>query len=149
MYRYPSWLLYSVLWFIFSTVLQSFLGHFLEINSCIVTKISFRLQGYFWTKEMIYKSVRLSGFFSTRNLENIDIYIVAKCKGKGAGLKPNIRFDNLSQSADFTFYPLVTEPVDFACHFNSTESIQSCSHFGALNLWYTLPSLSYQVIIFT
>ena len=30
----------------------------------------------------------------------------------------------------------------FVCHFNSTESIQSCSRFGALNLSYTLPSLS-------
>ena len=37
----------------------------------------------------------------------------------------------------------------FVCHFNSTESMQSCSHFGALNLSYTLPSLSYQVLIFT
>ena len=37
----------------------------------------------------------------------------------------------------------------FVCHLNSTESIQSCSHFGALNLLYTLPSLSYQVLIFT
>ena len=27
-------------------------------------------------------------------------------------------------------YPFVT----FVCHFNSTGSIQSCSHFGALNL---------------
>ena len=37
----------------------------------------------------------------------------------------------------------------FVCHFNSTESIQSCSRFGALNLSYTLPYLSYQVLIFT
>ena len=37
----------------------------------------------------------------------------------------------------------------FVCHFNSTESIQSCSRFGALNLSYTLPSLSYQVLIST
>ena len=37
----------------------------------------------------------------------------------------------------------------FVCHFNSTKSIQSCSHFGALNLSYTLQSLSYQVLIFT
>ena len=36
----------------------------------------------------------------------------------------------------------------FVCHFNFTESIQFCSHFGALNLLYTLPSLSYQVLIF-
>ena len=35
------------------------------------------------------------------------------------------------------------------CHLNSTESIRSCSHFGALNSSYTLPSLSYQVLIFT
>ena len=35
------------------------------------------------------------------------------------------------------------------CHLNSTESIQSRSHFGALNLSYTLLSLSYQVLIFT
>ena len=33
----------------------------------------------------------------------------------------------------------------FVCHFNFTESIQSCSRFGAINLSYTLPSLSYQV----
>ena len=32
-------------------------------------------------------------------------------------------------------------------HLNSTESIQSCSRFGALSLSYTLPSLSYQVLI--
>ena len=37
----------------------------------------------------------------------------------------------------------------FVCHLNSTESIQSCSHFGVLNLSYTLPSLSYQVLIST
>ena len=38
----------------------------------------------------------------------------------------------------------------FVCLFNSTESIQSCSHFGALNLSYTLISLSYlQVLIYT
>ena len=37
----------------------------------------------------------------------------------------------------------------FVCNINSTESIQSCSHFGALNLSYRLPSLSYQVLIFT
>ena len=37
----------------------------------------------------------------------------------------------------------------FMCHFNSPGSIQSCSRFGALNLSYTLPSLSYQVLIFT
>ena len=34
-------------------------------------------------------------------------------------------------------------------HFNLKESIQSCSHFGALNLSYTLPSLSHLVLIFT
>ena len=37
----------------------------------------------------------------------------------------------------------------FVCHYNSTVSIQSCSRFGALNLSYTLPSLTYQVLIFT
>ena len=35
------------------------------------------------------------------------------------------------------------------CQFKSTESIPSCSHVGALNLSYTLPSLSYQVLIYT
>ena len=35
------------------------------------------------------------------------------------------------------------------CHFNYKESIQSCIHFGALNLSYTLPSLSYQGLIYT
>ena len=33
--------------------------------------------------------------------------------------------------------------------FQLPGSIQSCSRFGALNLSYTLPSLSYQVLIFT
>ena len=33
----------------------------------------------------------------------------------------------------------------FVCHFNSTESIQACSRFGALNLSYTSPSLSYHL----
>ena len=37
----------------------------------------------------------------------------------------------------------------FMCHFNSPGSIQSFSRFGALNLSYTLPSLSFQVLIFT
>ena len=37
----------------------------------------------------------------------------------------------------------------FMCHLNSTESIQSCSRLCALNLSYTLPTLSYQVLIFT
>ena len=37
----------------------------------------------------------------------------------------------------------------FMYHFNSPGSIQSCSHIGALNLSYTLPFLSYQVLIFT
>ena len=36
----------------------------------------------------------------------------------------------------------------FVCISNFTESIQSCSHFGALKSPYTLPSLSYQVLIF-
>ena len=34
----------------------------------------------------------------------------------------------------------------FICYFNCTKF---CSHFGTLNLSYTLPSLSYQVLIFT
>ena len=37
----------------------------------------------------------------------------------------------------------------FVCHSNSPGIIQSCSRFGALNLSYTLPSLSYQVLILT
>ena len=37
----------------------------------------------------------------------------------------------------------------FVCYFNSPGSIQYCSRFGALNLSHTLPSLSYQVLIFT
>ena len=37
----------------------------------------------------------------------------------------------------------------FVCHLNSTESIESCSRFGALNSSYALPSLSYQVLILT
>ena len=35
------------------------------------------------------------------------------------------------------------------CNFNSTEIIQSCSNFGALDLSYTLSSLSYQILIFS
>ena len=68
-------------------------------------------------------------------------------KGKGAGLNSLI-----SLKTDFTFYPLVTvQTCSFMCHSNSMGSIQSCSHFGVhvLNLLNTLPSLSYQVLIFT
>ena len=36
----------------------------------------------------------------------------------------------------------------FVCHFNFTDFILSCSRSGALYLSYTLPSLSYQVLIF-
>ena len=43
------------------------------------------------------------------------------------------------------FYPLVPGPV----YLWATGSIQSCSHSGALNLSYTLPSLSNPVLIFT
>ena len=54
-----------------------------------------------------------------------------------------------SISSDFYILP----PGHWTCSFVrlliSTESIQSCSHFGALNLSYTVPSLSYQVLIFT
>ena len=46
----------------------------------------------------------------------------------------------------FTCLSLGDRTCSFVCHLNSTESIQSCSHFGAS---YTLPSLSYQVLIFT
>ena len=35
------------------------------------------------------------------------------------------------------------------CHLYSTESIQACSHFGALNLSHTFPSLYFQVLIYT
>ena len=67
-------------------------------------------------------------------------------KGKGAGLQSDIKSEDLS--SDFTSYPPWSLD-SLLCHFNSTESIQSCSHFGALNLSYTLPSLSYLVLIFT
>ena len=58
---------------------------------------------------------------------------------------------SLISSISSDFYILSTGhwTCSFVCHLNSTESIQSCSHFGALNLSYTLPSLSYQVLIFT
>ena len=46
--------------------------------------------------------------------------------------------------------PILLHPgrwtCSFMCHFNSLGSIQSCSRFGALNLSYTLQSLSYQVL---
>ena len=82
-----------------------------------------------------------------------------------------VKIDIKSQdtSSDFTFSLPGHWIYLFVCHFNSTESIQSCSHFGALNLSYTLPplifsaagpreqwallgkmpSLFYQVFIFT
>ena len=41
------------------------------------------------------------------------------------------------------YHPTVYWTCIFVCHFNSMKSIQSCSHLGALNLSYTLPSLSY------
>ena len=52
-------------------------------------------------------------------------------------------------SSDFYILPPRHWTRLFVCHFNSTGSIQSCSHFGALNLSYTLPSLSYQLLILT
>ena len=42
---------------------------------------------------------------------------------------------------------LVTGPVH-SYHFNSPGRIQPCNHIGARNLSYTLPSLSYQVLIY-
>ena len=44
------------------------------------------------------------------------------------------------------FLPTCYWTCSFMCHFNSTESMHSSSHFGALNLSYTSP---YQVLIFT
>ena len=43
--------------------------------------------------------------------------------------------------------PLDPWTCSFVCCFNCTDSIQSCSHFGVLNLSYTLPSLSYHLLI--
>ena len=44
-------------------------------------------------------------------------------------------------------------PGHYTCyvvwHFNSTESIQSCSHFGALGVSYPLPPLPYHILIYT
>ena len=49
-----------------------------------------------------------------------------------------------------TYHPTLHHwTCSFVCHFNSTGSMQSFSRFGALNLSYTLPSLFYQVLIFT
>ena len=48
--------------------------------------------------------------------------------------------DPSTWSSDFT---LPHWTCSFVCNFNTIESIQSCSHFGALNLSCTLPSLSY------
>ena len=58
-----------------------------------------------------------------------------------------MKYEDLS--SDFTILPPSHWTCSFVCHFNSTESIQSCSRLGAFNLSYTLPSLSYQVLIFT
>ena len=49
----------------------------------------------------------------------------------------------------FTFLSPGHWTCSLVCHLNSTESIQTCSHFDALYLSYTLPSLSYHVLIFT
>ena len=49
----------------------------------------------------------------------------------------------------FPFLPPGHWTCSFVSHFNFTENMQSCSHFGTLNLSYTLPYLSYQVLIFT
>ena len=54
-----------------------------------------------------------------------------------------------SISSDFHILPPGHWTCSFVCYLNSTENIQFCSHFGALNLSYILPSLSYQVLIFT
>ena len=70
-------------------------------------------------------------------------FMCNKHKGKGAGLSSDIKSEDLS--SDIYILPLGHWTCSFVCHFNSTESIQSCSRFGALNSSYTLPSLSYQV----
>ena len=49
--------------------------------------------------------------------------------GKGAGLESDIKSEDLSP--DYTFYSPGHWTCSFVCYFNSTESIQSCSHFAA------------------
>ena len=62
------------------------------------------------------------------------------------GLLSDIKSED--PSVDFTFLPPGHWTYSFMCHFNYTEGIQSCGRFGALNLSYTLLSLSYEALIF-
>ena len=47
------------------------------------------------------------------------------------------------------FYMFTPWSLDLFIRVPSRKGIQSCSHFGTLSLSYTLPFLSYQVLIFT
>ena len=78
---------------------------------------------------------------------SLDLFIrvPSQLHGKHTILQPFRRTEPIVHPT-FTFSPPGHWTYSFVCHLNSTESIQSCSHFGALNL---LPSLSYQALIFT
>ena len=54
-----------------------------------------------------------------------------------------------SISSDFYMFTPWSLDLFIRVPFPPHGYIQSCSHFGALNLSHTLPSLSYQVLIFT
>ena len=73
------------------------------------------------------------------------------CLQKDVKVQVKVQVYSLISSISPDFY--ILPPGHWTCslvyHLKSTESIQSCSHFGAMDLTYTLPSLSYQVLIFT
>ena len=64
-------------------------------------------------------------------------------------VKLKVQVYSLISNISSDLYIFTPWSLDLFIRVLSTESIQSCSHLGALNLSYTLPSLSYQVLIFT
>ena len=103
--------------------------------------------GYQFTRSTLVRVLKdyTRDYFREFWIANIMLQYCSKCGCHESYL-------SVIQTSDFTFYHLVTEPVN-ACAILTPERtyIHSCSRFGALNLSYTLPYmyLSYQVLIFT
>ena len=68
---------------------------------------------------------------------------------KGKQVKMKVYSLISSLLSDFYIFTPWSLNCLFVYHFNFTESMQSRRHFGALHLSYTLPPMSYQVLIFT
>ena len=97
----------------------------------------------------IYKYIRSR--YKLSNLQVKNIRSRYKLSASTIMMNKNVKVYSLISSISFDIshlYPPGHWTCSFVCHFNSTEGIQSWSHFGALNLLYTLSSLSFQLLIF-